>query len=374
VRASIAVSGIAIHKKESTLMRLTSSIQARFLSTFLSCIALTFASTHVYAQRDANVPVPQTQSVNLGECALENGATIRDCAISFTTVGALNAARDNAILWPTWYGGRSVDLLQYIGADKLADPTRFFVIAVDSVGNGVSSSPSTSATQKDALFPNVTLRDMTRMQMRLLREHFKLDRVHAVMGISMGAMQTFDWAVWQPEFASKFVAIAGSPRLAPYDMVLWQTHTRLIRMMLDCGNKDDCQMPMQVMAGMRFLTNVGDNQNAPHESRDMILANIANNKMDPKVAYDRLLQMSAMMNHDVSKQTNGDLAAAAKRVAPGKLLVIVGNKDQVVTPLPALQFAKSIGAKALEFPMCGHEVPRCQSDLIFPAVRDFLAR
>jgi homoserine O-acetyltransferase/O-succinyltransferase len=196
---------------------------------------------------------PVTNTINMGVCKLESGAEIQDCKIAYTTVGALNQDRSNAILFPTWYGGKSGDILKYLAPGLLVDPSQFFVIVVDSFGNGVSSSPSNSVTQAGVAFPAVTLRD----------EHFKLDKLHAVMGISMGAMQALEWSAREPDIAKKFVAIAGSPRLAPYDIVFWETTERLLQTLIDCK----CQRPMAVISGMRFLLQGVDYQasNAPYE-------------------------------------------------------------------------------------------------------------
>jgi homoserine O-acetyltransferase/O-succinyltransferase len=339
--------------------------------------AISFIST-ANAQRTAHavattiaIPAPAPpKQISLGTCMLESGAAIQDCTLGVTTAGTLNAARDNAILFPTWYGGRSGDIMKYVGRDKLIDPALYFVIAVDSFGNGISSSPSTSKTQPGAAFPSVSLRDMTKMQARLLKEHFKLDTLHAVMGVSMGAMQTLEWAVWQPEIAKKFIAIAGSPRLAPFDIVFWETTERLLQTLIEC----QCQRPMQILAGMRFLMAGAQHQakHAPHDMLEKIRADIAKNNMPIALAHDRILQMRAMIGHDVSRHTNGDLAMAAKRVG-AKLMVVVGNQDNIVTPDPAIQFGRAAGGQTFEFATCGHDIPICQAGLINPTVRDFLS-
>jgi len=307
----------------------------------------------------------------MGVCQLESGAKIQDCRIAYTTVGTLNQDRSNAILFPTFYGGKASDLMKYLAPDLLVDTSKYFVIVVDSFGNGVSSSPSNSASQSGAAFPTITIRDMVRMQKRLLTEHFKLNRLHAVIGISMGAMQALEWAVREPDIAKKFVAIAGSPRLAPFDIVFWETTEKLLQTVIDCK----CQRPMAILNGMRFLMQGADYQaaNAPYEMLAKIRTDIDKGNMLESIAYDRMLQMRAMVTHDVSKDYGGDLSIAAKR-AGSKLMVLAGNKDSVVTPQPVLAFAKLGGAEALEFPTCGHDIPRCSANLINPAVRDFLAR
>lgn len=314
---------------------------------------------------------PVVGVADMGSCALQSGASIRDCRIAYTTVGTLNAQRDNAVLIPSWYGGRSGELLKYLGPDKLVDTNRFFVIVVDSFGNGVSSSPSNSATQGGAAFPSVSIRDMVMAQKRLLAERFGLKRLHAVLGISMGAMQTLEWAVLEPDMAQKFVAIAGSPRLATFDVVFWETETRLLQTFVECK----CQRPLAILAGMHFLHRGPEYQalNAPEGSLEKVREDIAKRSMSEATSYDRMLQMGAMIGHDVAKDLGGDLARAAQRVG-ARLLVLAGNKDAIVTPGPVLKFAKLAGAVALEFPNCGHDIPRCSADLINPAVRDFLAR
>ena len=42
---------------------------------------------------------------DIGNLDLEEGGTIRDCKLAYATFGTLNAAKDNAILIPTWYSG-----------------------------------------------------------------------------------------------------------------------------------------------------------------------------------------------------------------------------------------------------------------------------
>src|SRR5207237_668569 len=82
------------------------------------------------------------QFAELGDFRLEDGSVIRDFRLGYRTLGKLNAEKSNAILWPSWLGGKSQDLLQFVGAGNVADTARYFVILVDAIGDGVSRSPS----------------------------------------------------------------------------------------------------------------------------------------------------------------------------------------------------------------------------------------
>jgi homoserine O-acetyltransferase len=115
------------------------------------------------------------------------------------------------------------------------------------------------------------------------------------------------------------------------------------------------------------------NASTPASRSQKVLGDIANNKMDVRFAHDRLLQLGAMMGHDVTRNTDGDMQKAASAVG-NKLFVVVGTKDIIVTPTPALNFAKLAGAKTLELNTCGHDIPRCEAQTINTAVNAFLAR
>ena len=147
----------------------------------------------------------------------------RTARIGYRTWGTLNPDRSNAILFPTWFSGNSGDLAQFVGPDKMIDPARFFLIAVDALGDGVSSSPSNSSSQNGPRFPGITILDMIDAEYRLATDVLQLKHLHAVMGISMGGMQTFEWMVRYPTFMDLAIPIVGSPRLTSYDLLLWQS-------------------------------------------------------------------------------------------------------------------------------------------------------
>ena len=84
------------------------------------------------------------QFADLGNLKLQNGSLIFDFRVGYRTLGRLNADKSNAILWPTWLGGTSQDLLEFIGPEKVLDSSKYFVVRVDAISDGVSTSPSTA--------------------------------------------------------------------------------------------------------------------------------------------------------------------------------------------------------------------------------------
>lgn len=332
-------------------------------------LVLGVTATTVVAQVPGPQPAPKISKLDV--CRLASGQVIEDCRVGYLTVGKLNADKSNAILIPSWLGGRSVDLLRYVGPDKLFDSDRYFVVLVDSFGNGVSSSPSNSARQPGGRFPQVTLLDMVSAYRRLLEQEFGITTLHAMAGISMGGMQTFAAAVAWPGFANRHVVIAGSPRLAPYDIVLWETQVKLHQEYLDC----QCQRPLEVLAGLRFLMRGPDYQalNAPHARLQEVRTDISRQALDREQASNRILQLKAMIDLDVSRDHLGNLGAAAGRIK-GPMLVVTGGRDNIVTPHPAREFAKLANAESLHIPECDHGLPACATAAQYPVVRAFLAR
>jgi homoserine O-acetyltransferase len=156
----------------------------------------------------------------LGDFVLSEGATLRGARLAYATYGTLNPARDNAIVYPTWYSGRHWENEWLIGEGMALDPARYFVIVPNMLGNGLSSSPSNTPPPYDrARFPHVRVQDNVRAQHQLVTERFGIERLVAVTGWSMGAGQTYQWAVSFPEMVPRILPFCGSARTSRHNIV-----------------------------------------------------------------------------------------------------------------------------------------------------------
>jgi len=159
----------------------------------------------------------------LGDLRLESGAVIEDYRQSYVTHGTLNADRSNAIFVCISLTGTHHRLDFLIGPGRALDTDRWFVIAADPIGNGLSTSPSNSTRQPRMRFPRFVLRDMVHAQHRLLVEHLGITRVHAIVGASMGGMQALQWGVSHPGFADRLVAMTPMARTHPWGAMVTET-------------------------------------------------------------------------------------------------------------------------------------------------------
>ena len=157
----------------------------------------------------------ETGRFALGDLTLQSGAVLPDALLSWKTYGTLSPARDNVVLYPTSYSAQHTDQEWLIGPDGVLDPGRWFVITPDMFTNGLSSSPSNTPGWPGLVTPW----DNVQAQRRLLREQWKIERVHAVYGWSMGAIQAYHWAACFPDAVARIVVNCGSARTAVHNRV-----------------------------------------------------------------------------------------------------------------------------------------------------------
>jgi homoserine O-acetyltransferase len=157
---------------------------------------------------------------DLGDVTLQHGATLRDAKLAYKTYGQLNADKSNAIVYPTWYSGRHWDNEWLIGEGMALDPANYFIIVPNMLGNGLSSSPSNTPPPYDkARFPNVTFWDQVQQQHRLVTEKFGIETLPLVTGWSMGAGQTYQWAVSFPDMVQRACPFCGSSKTSEHNIV-----------------------------------------------------------------------------------------------------------------------------------------------------------
>lgn len=311
---------------------------------------------------------------NLGDFRLESGEVIRECRIGYRIFGNLNSERSNAVLFPTWFTGTSQELAGNIGPGKVVDSGTYYVIAVDALGDGVSISPSNSVPQPRLHFPRFSIGDMVESQHRLLTEHLHLSHVHAVIGISMGGMQTFQWMLAYPAFMDRAIPIVGSPKLTPYDLLLWEAEKHAIEEAAEWKGGDYSDRPAKAMATVSNIHNLA--LSTPEHYIELNRGGDFAEKL--AAAEDETLrgfdtnnwyrQLEAMIGLNIYRAFGDDPARAAAAVR-AKATVVVATHDHMVNPGPGLEFARLIHAEIVELESnCGHLSPSCELPKLSAAV------
>jgi homoserine O-acetyltransferase/O-succinyltransferase len=310
----------------------------------------------------------QQRFADLGTCATSRGEVVRECRVGYRTFGRLNERRDNAVLVPTWHGGRSETMTFILGSDRWVDTTRYFAILVDKLGNGVSTSPSNSRSQPGKRFPRLTYGDMVAAQHRLVVEHLGLRKLHAVVGWSMGGMQALEWSLRFPAAVGRVVSVAGTPRMGTYELYPIRTMLTL----LDLGGRSG--LPADTLAlHLAELWHTIATTPAQENllSRDSVPAMIAAEARNDWIGLhpeDNRLQLEAVTVYDALAEVRR--AGAASR--PHTLLLFM-PEDHVNTPESFREFARITGADTVAFSSrCGHLAPVCETEAIGAHVRRYL--
>jgi homoserine acetyltransferase len=345
-------------------------------SMFLIVLLMICVSSVVRAQSTGTAAA--LHFADIGDFKLRGGGVIRDLRIGYRTLGNLNASGTNVILWPTWLGGRTEDLLSLVGPGNVADTGKYYVILVDSIGNGISSSPSNSKLQPLGKFPQFSIRDMVESEYQLVTSILHLSHLHAVMGISMGGMQTFAWAAVHPDFMDIAIPMAGSTQSTSYDKILWTAEIDAIE--LDpAWNHGNPERPLSrglALSAEIDSMNVTSPANRVAQTNPADFATFADNlKKSARggggAAWDRIRQRQAIISFDLPGELGLSLEQTAKQIQ-AKMLVIVSPEDHMVNPGPALRFASALGAPVVELDSpCGHLSFTCIS--VGPVVAQFLA-
>ncbi len=279
--------------------------------------------------------------IDIGRLDLEQGGSLADCRLAVATHGKLNAARDNAILVPTWYSGTSKIIEQvYIGKGRALDPDKYFIVVVNQIGNGLSTSPHLA--DDPAAFPRVRIGDDVLAQHRLLTQHLGIDRLALVVGGSMGAQQAYEWAVRYPAMVRRAAAIAGTAKNTEHDFQFTEALAEAITS--DPGfNGGRYGSSAEVAAGLkrhaRIWTVMGWSPSFFRDGRHAALGfpsveafvdDFMAGYFAPMDPNDLLCMAWKWQRGDVSRHTGGDLAAALGRIE-AKTLVMPISHDMFFT-------------------------------------------
>ncbi len=195
------------------------------------------------------IVTPQTQRFD-EPLPLRSGAVLPAYELVYETYGTLNAERSNAVLIchalnaSHHVAGLHADERgqpiarsegwwhNMIGPGKAVDTNRWFVIGVNNIGSCFGSTGPTHTNPATgqpwgADFPVVTVEDWVDAQARLL-DVLGIGQLAAVMGGSLGGMQTLSWTLQYPERVRHAVVVASAPNLTAENIAFNEVARRAI--------------------------------------------------------------------------------------------------------------------------------------------------
>ena len=276
------------------------------------------AAAALAAPAAAYEPLVEKQVFEAESFTTQSGATIPNLRLGWEAYGTLNEAKDNAILITHYFSGSSHAAGRYteegargywdaiIGSGKPIDTDKYYVISMDTPVNLGANNPSVTttgpATTNPATgkpwgmaFPILTIRDFVETQAMLL-DSLGIERLHAVMGASMGALQAYEWAAAHPERVARVIPVIGSG-WADGDLIAW-LNIWAAPIKLDANwNGGDYYEGEPPMAGLASaLKAVTLHAQSPEWSNGVFGRAWAEEGADPAASFDNLFRIEAVLD------------------------------------------------------------------------------
>jgi len=209
----------------------------------------------------SNAVAPQQADATFANYKFRDGETLPQLRLHYATLGqphrSAQGTIDNAVLLLHWTGANGQALLtpEYQAAlfapGAPLDVSRYFVILPDAIGHGRSSKPSDGLR---AAFPHYGYGDIVDLQHRLVTETLGITHLRAVVGMSMGCMNAWQWAEDYPDAMNGIMPVACFPSSIVGRNLLWR------RMVVDGIKSDPAwasgnyqQQPPSVTYGLEIL-------------------------------------------------------------------------------------------------------------------------
>ena len=224
------------------------------------------------------------------------------------------------------------------GAGRAIDPAEHFVIIVNQIGSGLSTSPhNAAAAVAGPRFPRVRIADDVRAQHRLITERFGIEKLALVMGASMGAEQTFEWAVRYPGMVLRAAAIAGTARTTVHTALFVDTLLDALRSdpnFADGAYAFSADMHLGLRRHARLWAVMGASaamyankswRTLGFASADAFVSGLLDASFLPLDPNALLVQGWKWQQADVSRPYGGDLAQALGRITAQTLVMPVST-------------------------------------------------
>lgn len=294
---------------------------------------------------------------------LDSGGVLDGVRVAYRTWGHLSRHRDNAVVVchaltgnadaDSWWG-------PLFGPGQALDPARDFVVCSNVLGScyGTTGPASPRAPGRGRWgpdFPEITVRDMVRLQMRLM-DALGVHRIKLVIGGSLGGMQVLEWGLLDPERILAMVPIATSGRHSAWCIGLSEAQRQAI--VADPAWQGGHYAPtappasglavarMIAMCSYRSPQSFADRFGRSGEDRggfavESYLRHQGRKLVDRFDALSYLTLTRAMDSHDLARgrgeyhQVLGSLAAPALVMSvPSDLLYLPQEQEELAAHLP----------------------------------------
>ncbi len=179
------------------------------------------------------------KKVSFDGLVLEGGEFLPSINVSYSTYGQLNEKKDN-VIWVCHALTADDQVDQWweslFGPGKFLDSNRYFIVCANVLGSCYGTTGPSSEElpngYKRRHFPFVTIKDIVQVHNRLAK-YLKIERMHSILGPSLGGQQALEWACQEPSRFDHVCLFASNSKHSPWGiafnesqrMALWSDET-----------------------------------------------------------------------------------------------------------------------------------------------------
>jgi len=264
----------------------------------------------------------EPQIFNAYDFEFEDGSVMPELRVAYETHGTLSTGRDNAILLVHGTSGNRHAFDAMIGPGRTFDTDKNFVITVDAIGGGGSSSPKDGLGQD---FPRYTIRDMMVAQHALVTRGLELTTLRAVGGSSMGSFVALEWGIHHPEMVRSLILLVPAPKAEANFQLTVDLMNSVIALDPEWQGGRYTRNPIE---GLRLASMVYYPWTVSTPYLDRLSAKQLAKEIDENArafsnwdANSLVLRYAASRAHDVSAPFGGNMSAALARITAPTLLL-----------------------------------------------------
>ena len=323
----------------------------------------------------------ESQIFNIYDFQFESGAVLSELRVAYETQGKLNTGRDNAILLVHGTVGDRHAFDPIIGPGKTFDTDKNFIITIDAIGGGESSSPKDGLGQD---YPRYTIRDMMTAQHALISRGLELATLRAVGGIDMGSFVSLEWGIRHPEMTRSLILLSPVPKAEANLQLTIDLVTSVIALDPEWqgGRYDHNPVAGLRLAGMLYYPWVVSAPYIARLSPKQLARELEGNARSfaDWDANSLVLRCAASRAHDVSAPFGGDMTMALSQIT-APTLVLPSASDRLLGLDGARRLRDGIKqASYAEIPSdLGHRATQAtpgtpEGDFVDHEIRAFLAK
>ena len=327
-----------------------------------------------------------------GEFELEAGGKLPGFQLKYTVLGQLNEQRNN-VVWICHALTGSSDVTSwwndFFTAGSPFPPDRWCIVCANLLGGcygstgPLSPNPATGSPYYHG-FPLITNRDVVRA-FDLLRQHLRLERIHTVLGGSLGGQQALEWAIIQPNLFENLIAVACNAVHSPWGIALNEAQRLAIEADSTWRQDDaragaDGMKAARAMAMISYRTYEGFRLTQSEKSSD----NLENYRASTYQRYqgEKLTKrFNAFTYHTLTKMMDSHHVGRGRASTEwalqqirAKTLVVAVDSDNLFPPVEQHYLAQHIPGATLETISSdfGHDGFLVEFDRLKKVVRKFL--